>query len=781
MVISNQAQVSNANTFYIGYDTASTSNSLIVTGTNSRLINGGALDLGDYGSANTLVISNGATASFAGTSYISYYAGSSNNSVLVTGAGSVWSNSSIDLAHSGSGSITIASGGTLISSNITIASQAGSVGTLNVGTLGGNDTNVTLNVAKITLGSSTTTINFNQSDTMTVDSVFTGTNAIDFLQTIALLGSGTTIFTGVGSTNSEHVIVDGGKLIMNGAVFENVIGGKFLVGYQDRHYSNTAPVSMTISNASKVTTYDFEVGCGSDVPVSKNTSLITGSNTTLLTSYLYVADFGNSNSMMINNGAAVTVSNTLEVGCSGDSNNLFVVGSSTLTCLGNTSVGDSGNQNSLTVSEGGRVLSSNNLYIGSNSGDSSNSVVVSDSNSFLRYSDGAYNGIIKVGNGGDNNSLTVSNQGGVEVSSLFVGNASSGSNNSVTVTGTNSVLTVTYYIDMLGSVSDRILVTNGGTLNCASASIWASLVGDGGVSNNVTISGVGSSWTNALLYLGDNGSTNNTVVLSAGGRLVNSGDIEISQYSNDLSNSILITGAGSTLSNGGTITIGDAGSGSITIASGGTLISSNITIANQSNSIGLLNVGTYGGNDTNVTLNAQTISFGTNSSCGTVNFNQADTVTLTSSIDGGWSFSNTTIAQLGSGTTILTGNSTNSAQLIVNGGKLILNGGTFNNFGSSNYGDYIGIGVQNVNYDGYEGIGYSNTTPASMVISNGGIVTTWGVDIGFGYDSSTNPTGNSNSSLLVTGSNSSLIASSYVAVGDGGNKNSGSSLFSVGG
>ena len=59
-----------------------------------------------------------------------------------------------------------------------------------------------------------------------------------------------------------------------------------------------------------------------------------------------------------------------------------------------------------------------------------------------------------------------------------------------------------------------------------------------------------------------------------------------------------------------------------------------------------------------------------------------------------------------------------------------------------------------------------------MVIGNGGVVTTWGVDIGFGYDSSTNPTGNSNNSLLVTGSNSALNASSYVAVGDGGDKNS---------
>ena len=67
-----------------------------ITGTNSLWTNSGALIVGAYGSGNTLVISNrGTVANTEG--YIGFYGTSSNtssnNSVLVTGANSLWTNS----------------------------------------------------------------------------------------------------------------------------------------------------------------------------------------------------------------------------------------------------------------------------------------------------------------------------------------------------------------------------------------------------------------------------------------------------------------------------------------------------------------------------------------------------------------------------------------------------------------------------------------------------------------------------------------------------------------
>jgi T5SS/PEP-CTERM-associated repeat protein/autotransporter-associated beta strand protein len=127
---------------------------------------------------------------------------------------------------------------------------------------------------------------------------------------------------------------------------------------------------------------------------------------------------------------------------------------------------------------------------------------------------------------------------------------------------------------------------------------------------------------------------------------VNGGRIGDSNISSN--NSILVTGNRSLLSGNGGITVGYAGSGTLTVADGGAM-TNGVNIASLSGSTGVVNVGRLGTNDTTGSLGNAPITFGQGS--GTLNFNQSDLTILSNNI-GGTGFVN----QLGSGTTILSGN-----------------------------------------------------------------------------------------------------------------------------
>jgi T5SS/PEP-CTERM-associated repeat protein len=97
---------------YLGYNYGSSSNSVLITGLGSVWSNRYSLYVGEYGAFNTLTISNGG-AVYAGTNvYLGYNSSSSNNTVLVSGTGSVWSNGySLYVGFSGKGNSLIISDG----------------------------------------------------------------------------------------------------------------------------------------------------------------------------------------------------------------------------------------------------------------------------------------------------------------------------------------------------------------------------------------------------------------------------------------------------------------------------------------------------------------------------------------------------------------------------------------------------------------------------------------------------------------------------------------------
>jgi fibronectin-binding autotransporter adhesin len=83
----NGGRVTNASS-YIGYNAASSSNSVVVEGVGSWWSHG-TLRVGEWGSHNNLIITNGGTVIDSSCTF-GYFASSSNNSAVVTGTNSFW-------------------------------------------------------------------------------------------------------------------------------------------------------------------------------------------------------------------------------------------------------------------------------------------------------------------------------------------------------------------------------------------------------------------------------------------------------------------------------------------------------------------------------------------------------------------------------------------------------------------------------------------------------------------------------------------------------------------
>jgi autotransporter-associated beta strand protein len=345
---------------------------------------------------------------------------------------------------------------------------------------------------------------------------------------------------------------------------------------------------------------------------------------------LYVGSNTSGQSMVINSGASNYAS--AYIGYNGSSNSLVVNGSTSPASL--------------------RTVGS--TWIGYYEGDSNNSLRVSGSNAFY----GNRDGLIAVGTSGSGNTMEVSDGAVAKGTQIMMGYNSSSSNNSVLVTGAGSTLNL----------------------------------------------------TDGTLIVGYSGS-GNSLVVSDGAQVKTKGSY-VGIYGTN--NSALVTGAGSLWSNQATVQIGTAnswgssGSGTLTVANGGTLVSrgtdpynpsaQGITLGNDSS----LNIGRFGTNDTAGSIITPSIQFSSGAANASINFNQRDTATLGANIsdsrDGpsvyvegiGWVASanisgNGRINQLGSGTSILTGdNSGFSGVTTISAGVLqVGNGGTGGNLGSS--------------------------------------------------------------------------------------------------
>ena len=209
LTIQNGGTVNSGGGGSVGLSVGSTG-TVMVTGPGSIWNNGpgGGLNIGSFGTG-TLTITNGGMVinNTAFTANIGNGAGS-QGTVTVTGAGSIWSNSSgVNIGNSGTGTLTIADGGVVTGPTVVIATNAGAIGTLNIGAGAGSPAAApgTLTAPSVAFGAGTGTINFNHTS---ADYVFAP--AISGNGTVNVL-AGTTTFTGANSY-SGATNVDAGTL-----------------------------------------------------------------------------------------------------------------------------------------------------------------------------------------------------------------------------------------------------------------------------------------------------------------------------------------------------------------------------------------------------------------------------------------------------------------------------------------------------------------------------------------------------------------------------------------
>ena len=122
LVITNGGRVSD-NWGVIGYDFDSFNNQALVTGTGSLWTSSGDVYIGEFGSANSLVITNGGRVS-DDWGVVGYDTNSLYSQALVTGAGSVWSNATVTfVGYSGSSNSLVISDGGLVTDYYGILGQ----------------------------------------------------------------------------------------------------------------------------------------------------------------------------------------------------------------------------------------------------------------------------------------------------------------------------------------------------------------------------------------------------------------------------------------------------------------------------------------------------------------------------------------------------------------------------------------------------------------------------------------------------------------------------------
>jgi outer membrane autotransporter protein len=272
--------------------------------------------------------------------------------------------------------------------------------------------------------------------------------------------------------------------------------------------------------------------------------------------------------------------------------------------VGYLSVGG-GTAGSVTISSGG-IVNASGMNIGSQV---ASTVTISGGGSAVIGGQGVNSGYLP------GNVLTVTGTGSSLITSgdLFYTGAltisagavfsdanawvNSGADTTVIVTGTGTQwnnsgdIYVGYWA--MGSVAS-LSITNGATVTSVNGVLGP--YGDSQTNAIVTVSGAGSSWTmtgDLTVGAADYGTlpndTSGTLTISNGGAVTDVNAIIGS--SSVATGTVTVTGANSVWNNSGNVTVGDAGTATLNVNNGGAVSAVTMTIANQPGSVGTVNVG----------------------------------------------------------------------------------------------------------------------------------------------------------------------------------------------
>lgn len=311
-----------ANFTKIGGYVSSTGNAVTVNGVGSQFNSTQDLLVGYGGDGNSLTLSNGATATNV-NGFIGYRfdanSSSDNNSVTVTGSGSLWTNTgTLYVGEYGTGnSLTLSAGGkvtvTTASQDTVVGDQAGSTGNSMTVTGAGSEFS---NAATFYLGKSggSNTLSVLDGGKMTTNNVRIGGNSTSGSNTATVDGAGSVWnATGsqfrIGSTGSNNTLN-----ITNGGVV-NVTTGLTLISREVGSNDNTVKISDA---GSALTTVNLTIGRNG----TGNTLIVADGGTVTVTAtptnVLIAENAGSSGKLQIGDGAAAgTVSASTVTGGAG--------------------------------------------------------------------------------------------------------------------------------------------------------------------------------------------------------------------------------------------------------------------------------------------------------------------------------------------------------------------------------------------------------------------------------------------------------------------------------
>ena len=447
-------------------------------------------------------------------------------------------------------------------------------------------------------------------------------------------------------------------------------------------------INMITSNAT-VIAGGPAVAAGTDignVAGSQGAVTVTGAGSSWTNGGLLSVGTNGTGALTIANGGAVSNTNGFIGFATGSQGATTVTGTgSSWTNSGLLSVGNSGT-GALTIANGG-VVSNTNGFIGLATG-SQGAVTVTGAGSSWTNS-----GLLSVGNSGTG-ALTVENGGAVSSGPLTIGQSGTGT---LSIGNGGVVSSGLLFVGQSGT--GTLIIENGGILT---TTIPGADIGEGaGSQGAVTVTGVGSTWTNSgLLSVGTNGT--GALTIANGGVVSNTNGFI--GFATGSQGAVTVTGAGSTWTNSGDLFVGRLGAGALTIANGGSVNvgggAGTVFVANQAGSTGTLNIGAAPGDPAAApgTLNAATVSFGAGTA--NLNFNHTATNYVFAPI-----ISGTGAVNVFAGTTVLSGNNTYTGATTVNAGTLIVDG----SIASSSLTTVSGGGT----------LGGSGTVGATSILSGG--------------------------------------------------------------
>ena len=568
------------------------------------------------------------------------------------------------------------------------------------------------------------------------------------------------VFSATGSSNETSTNLGGDQTIasltINTTAPVGISGGNLTVNGDISVGSSSSNNSLQISNGVAASATSMWAGREAG---SNDNQVTVGANATLaVTDLIDVGFHGSSNNLTITNGGAVSANYTSVGREAGSNNNAILVTSNASMLINNDLiVGEAGSSNSMTISDGGRVTSSVG-YIGKDATSANNTVTVTGTNSTWTN-----NGTLHVGYQGSNNTLDI--LGSVSTGNMTLSHQVGSNDNTVTVGGGSNPasLSVGNLINVgFGGEGNSLEILGNGTVTAAST--W---VGGYGSNNTLEVTGGRLNNTSSLVvgYFSDF----NTANITSGGNAT-VGSVTVGLDASSSNNTILVSGSGSALNTAGLIYLGENGtSNSLVVENGGKVHSQNQNVALGVNA---------GSNNNALTINGTGSHFSNNNTLYVGNSGSANSLTVSnggnlttanSRIGGEVTSSNNTATVSGAGSiwsntgTLRVGsNGTANSLTIANGGQVNSAGDMFLGYDAGSANNLISVNGTGSKLVGANlTVGYGGSSNNLLVQNGGNLTLTQGLGIGYNAASA-------NNTATVTGAGSTLTAQN-IQIGAGAN------------